>query len=49
MQAKKLYIVSLLGDPRIEVVAAYDGEVLVVQKMEPIKGMFISIVRPFPN
>lgn len=46
MLAKKLYVVSLLGSPRTEVVAAYDGEVLVVQKMEPIAGMFNRWKKP---
>lgn len=39
---KKLFIVSLLGKPRVKCLAAYNGEVLVIQRMEQIAGLFGS-------
>ena len=37
---KKIFAVSLLGRQRVKTLAAYNGEVLVIQKMEPISGLF---------
>lgn len=39
---KKLFIVSLLGKPRVKCLAAYNGEVLVIQRMDQVAGLFGS-------
>lgn len=37
---KKIFVVSLLGKQRVKCLAAFNGEVLVIQKMETIGGLF---------
>ena len=46
MSVKKIHVVSLLSSPRIELLAAYDGSVLVVQSMTPVRGMFKNWKKP---